>query len=301
MNKEQDLVIYQFIRIPIPVGIAGAFIWTVATFIQRWDPNTYPDLKTVFQLPSMQVYTAIVVAGLVGFYIYVSLDWVRLFLLQTKIRFAEKRHHPPAGMVLVPSGAFSFRLVGKTVYLNDFFIDKYPVTNEEYAEFILETGYPHPESWGEGKYADHKARHPVTDVSWDDAQRYCKWRSSKTQYQVRLPTEQEWEKAARGPHGFRYPWGNQFDAQRCNVGQGPSGDTNRVDDYPQSISPYRCWDMCGNVWEWTDSWFSEEENIIVLKGGSFFFDEEFAPLWIRYHDPRTDKWPDLGFRCVVSL
>jgi len=59
--------------------------------------------------------------------------------------------------------------------------------------------------------------------------------------------------------------------------------------------------MCGNVWEWTDSWFSESEDIIVLKGGSYYFDEEFAPLWIRYHDPKTDKWPDLGFRCVARL
>jgi len=204
-------------------------------------------------------------------------------------------------MALVPAGPFHFRLAGKSVQLHGYFIDKYPVTNEQYAEFIQETDYFSPEEWIDGKYPDHKARHPVTGVSWDDARQYCQWRSKKTGHQVRLPTEQEWEKAARGPYGFNYPWGNKLDVQRCNIGQGPSGDTNRVDTYPQGISPYHCWDMCGNVWEWTDTWFSEQEDIVVLKGGSFYFDEEFAPLWIRYHDPRKDKWPDLGFRCVVSL
>jgi len=277
MDKQQDFVIYQFIRIPIPIGVAGAFIWAVATFIQKWDPKNYPDLRTVFTLPGMQLYTAIVLALLVVFYFYVSFDWARLFLLQFKIRVAEKRYPPPSGMALVPAGLFFFRLVGKVVRLHDFYIDKHPVTNEQYAEFILDTNYSPPELWNDSKYADHKARHPVTGVSWDDVQRYCQWRSIKAQCQVRLPTEQEWEKAARGPYGFRYPWGNEFEGQYCNVGQGPPGDTNRVDNFPQGISPYGCWDMCGNVWEWTDLWFSEKENIIVLKGGSYYFDEEFAP------------------------
>jgi formylglycine-generating enzyme required for sulfatase activity len=301
MNTERDVVIYQFIRIPIPIGVAGASIWAVATFIQRWDPNTYPDLETVFQLPGMQLYTAIVILSLVFFYLYTGFNWFQLMLLQVKIWVAEHRYPPPSGMALIPAGPFQFRLVGKTVQLQDYFIDKYPVTNEQYAEFIRQTNYPSPPSWVDGKYPQHKAKHPVTNVNWDDAQQYCQWRTRKTQLQVRLPTEQEWEKAARGPYGFRYPWGNKFDAQACNVGQGPSGDTNRVDHYPQGISPYHCWDMCGNVWEWTDTWFSAEEDIIVLKGGSYYFDEEFAPLWMRYHDPRTDLWPDLGFRCVVTV
>ena len=298
MADSRDTFIYKFIRIPIPIGTAGAFIWAVATFIQKWDPKAYPDLKTVFALAGMQIYTALVVALLLGFYFYITVEWIRLFILHTQVRIAERRSPPPAAMVLVPSGPFRFRLLGNKLPLDKFFIDRHPVTNEQYADFVRETQYPHPPSWADGTYPEHKGRHPVTSVNWIDARHYCKWRSSKTGREVRLPTEQEWEKAARGPHGNRYPWGNQFDPERCNVGRGPNGDTTRVDAYPQGTSSYGCMDMCGNVWEWTDSWFSEKENIIVLKGGSYYFDEEFAPAWIRYQDPKTDRWPDLGFRCV---
>lgn len=301
MSAAQENVIYKFIRIPIPIGTAGAFIWAVATFIQRWDPVAYPDLKTVFALPGMQVYTAAILAALVVFYLYLGFDWFRLAWLRLRVRMAERRHAPPAGMALVPAGAFRFRLLGNRVYLADYFIDKYPVTNEQYAEFVQDAHYPPPPAWKDGTYPEHKARHPVTSVNWSDAREYCKWRSRKSGLEVALPTEQEWEKAARGPNGLRYPWGNQFDVQRCNVARGAAGDTNRVDQYARGISPYGCWDMCGNVWEWTDSWFSAGEGVIVLKGGSYYFDEEFAPLWIRYHDPQVDRWPDLGFRCVARI
>lgn len=301
MSTSQDNVIYKFIRIPIPIGTAGAFIWAVAALIQKWDPIAYPNLKTVFALAGMQVYTAVVIVILLSFYLYAGVNWFRLSILHAKVRRLERRYNPPLGMVLVPAGSFYFRLLGNKVYLSGFFIDKHPVTNDQYMEFVCETQYPHPPSWTNGCYPDHKARHPVTSVSWDDAEQYCKWRSRKTVLEVTLPTEQEWEKAARGPYGYRYPWGNQFDQQRCNIGHGARGDTNRIDAYPQGISPYGCWDMCGNVWEWTDTWFAEKENIIVLKGGSYYFDEEFAPLWVRYNDPKTDKWFDLGFRCVVHF
>jgi sulfatase modifying factor 1 len=301
MATTQATAIYKFIKIPIPIGTAGAFIWAFAAFIQKWDPKAYPDLKTVFALPGMQIYTAVVVLTLVAYYCYTGFDWVRLTILRGQVRIAEHRNPPPAGMVLVPSGPFVFRLKGSRVHLNGFFIDKNPVTNEQYMEFVRETGYPHPPSWKNGCYPDFKSRHPVVAVSWDDAQRYCKWRSSKTGFDVTLPTEQEWEKAARGPYGFCYPWGNSFNAERCNVGLGPHGDTKRVNAFPEGKSPYGCWDMCGNVWEWTDSWFDESESIAVLKGGSYYFDEEFSVLWIRYHDPKTDHWPDLGFRCAIRL
>lgn len=301
MATTQATAIYKFIKVPIPIGTAGAVIWAFASFIQKWDPKTYADLKTVFALPGMQIYTAVVILILIAFYCYTGVDWFRLIILRAQVLIAERRYPPPAGMTLVPSGPFIFRLRGRRVHLNGFFIDKHPVTNEQYREFVHETEYPHPPAWEDGCYPDFKARHPVVAVTWDDAQRYCKWRSSKSGFEVALPTEQEWEKAARGPNGFCYPWGNSFDSERCNVGRGPRGDTNRVDVFPEGTSPYGCWEMCGNVWEWTDSWFDESESIAILKGGSYYFDEEFAVLWTRYHDPKTDKWPDLGFRCAIRL
>ncbi len=293
MSEQQDKAIYTFLRIPIPIGTAGAFIWAVAAFIQKWDPNTYPDFKTVFSLPLMRFYTATVIIMLLTYYVYTSFDWLRMAILRVRIKIAERHYPKPSGMVLVPKGSFLFHFTGKRVFLDDFFIDKYLVTNEDYRTFIQESN--HLDSFS---YAPSKARHPVTNISWDDAKEYCKWRSKKIGRKVTLPTEQQWEKAARGPFGYDYPWGNKFDPERCNVG-GPEGDTNEVDAYPNGTSPYGCFDMCGNIWEWTDSWFDEENGIIILKGGSYYFGEEFCPLWIPYNDPKTDKWFDLGFRCVA--
>jgi formylglycine-generating enzyme required for sulfatase activity len=301
MSSPRDDVIYKFIRIPIPIGTAGALIWAVATFVQRWDPAAYPDLKTVFQLFWMQLYAGIVTLSVAIFYLYLSFDWARLALLRHRIRVAERRHTPPAGMVLVPAGKFQFRLPRDSVYLGDYFIDEFPVTNEQYAEFVKEAHHPAPTSWGNGHPADHKSNHPVTDVTWKDAKAYCRWRSHMTGKTVELPTEEEWEKAARGPYGHQYPWGNKLDLSRCNVARGDAGGTSRVDAYPRGVSPYRCWDMCGNVWEWTDTWFSETKNVVVLKGGSYYFDVEFAPSWIRYQDEASEAFFDLGFRCVVRL
>lgn len=292
--------LYKFLRIPIPLGTAGAFVWAMASFVQDWDPAAFPDFKTVFALPFMQVYVGIVLFVLLAYYAYVSFNRVRLAILHLHVRLMSRQHPTFGEVVLVPAGEFKFRLTGKKEYLGSYFISKYPVTNEQYAVFAQETGHPLPNSWKNGCYPVQKASHPVSDVTWDDARQYCRWLSGKTGRRVALPMEQQWEKAARGPFGYDYPWGNQFDLERCNVGRGANGETTCVDQYPKGISPYGCMDMCGNVWEWTDSWFDEKREIVVLKGGSYYFDEEFAPSWIRYNDPITDHWSDLGFRYVVG-
>lgn len=306
MNRPIDNIIYKFIQVPIPIGTAGAFIWAVATFVQKWDPRAYPDLKSVFALPLMQIYSGGVILILLAFYAYIGIEGFRLTVLRAQVRLAERIYLPPTGMVLVPAGSFRFGLRGESVSINGFFISRYPVTNEQYLEFVQETKHSPPSSWENGCYPSHKVKHPVTCVDWEDAREYCKWCSHKTNLEFALPTEQEWEKAARGPFGYLYPWGNEFDLERCNVRvrKGAVGDTNQVGAYPKGVSPYGCRDMCGNVWEWTETLYNPsdpKDDNAVLKGSSYYFDEGFASLWIRYNDPKTDKWFDLGFRCVVRF
>lgn len=192
----------------------------------------------------------------------------------------------PGDMVKVPKGPF---LYGgnktRTVIDYDYWIDQYPVTNEKYRAFIEAGGYENQRYWSDegwnwkcrstilgsfGEWKDKtltKPDHPVVTVSYYEAEAYAKWAGK------RLPTEQEWEKAARGEDGRQYPWGEEFDKTKCNhmyKGIFPAPVTTPVTQYPQGISPYGCYDMAGNVWEWCSSWYIKLLNLRVLRGGSWF-------------------------------
>ena len=136
-----------------------------------------------------------------------------------------------------------------TVTLPGYYIDKYPVTNAEYARFVAATRHRPPLDWEQGRAPAGKLLHPVTMVSWYDARDYCAWEGK------RLPTEAEWEKAARGTDGRRWPWGNRMDPSRLNTYYNV-GATTAVDRYPQGASPYGVMDLAGNVSEWTASDFA---------------------------------------------
>lgn len=170
---------------------------------------------------------------------------------------------------LVPAGPFQMGtrpgVAGEgespqhTVRLDSFLIGKYPVTNREYQEFVDATGHAVPfrddalsrhMNWNleARRYPAGRDNHPVTLVSWHDAQAYCQWLGG------RLPTEAEWEKAARGDDGREWPWGNAWQSDRCNAGADGIQDTTPVERYAErGQSPYGVWDMAGNVWEWTSS------------------------------------------------
>jgi sulfatase modifying factor 1 len=168
-----------------------------------------------------------------------------------------------------------------TVYLPAFRIARVPVTVAQFAQFVAATGYKTTAEmadeawktlhWGNpgfdwrhpggptsnvNKYQDH----PVTCILWRDAQAFCRWAG------VRLPTEAEWEKAARGTDGRIFPWGDRPNKEMCNF----SGDeTTPVGRYsPQGDSPYGIADMAGNVWEWCDGWYDEDEDARPLRGGA---------------------------------
>lgn len=131
-------------------------------------------------------------------------------------------------------------------------IGKYPVTNEQYAEFIKQSKHRPPQKvgWLGPTPPQQRLDHPVVAVSWYDVLAYCAWLSEQTGRAYRLPSEAEWEKAARGTDGRIYPWGNSWDANCCN---GTSSQTTPVTAYPAGRSPYGCCDMIGNVWEWTST------------------------------------------------
>jgi serine/threonine-protein kinase len=203
-------------------------------------------------------------------------------------------------MVRIPAGKFLYGPNKVEKDLSEFWIDKTPVTQAEYKRFLdANSQYPvpsssSPDSWDQQdwSYPSDKADQPVVLVSWEDAQAYAKWAGK------RLPTEEEWEKAARGTDGRQYPWGdNAPTINLCNFNK-EIGGTTQVGLYsPQGDSPYGCMDMSGNVWEWTGS---AEGNYKVLRGGSWYHDAASVGAASRYSDPLDARDILIGFRCVVS-
>jgi len=164
--------------------------------------------------------------------------------------------------ILIPEGAF---LMGTSLAradvqdqpehtrkLDSYYIDKYPVTNVQYARYVAITKYRPPLDWDSGKIPVNKLLHPVTMVSWYDAKAYCE------HYGKRLPSEAEWEKAARGPDARRWPWGNTMDPTRLNTYY-HVGATTIVTRYNSGQSVYGVYDLTGNVSEWTSSRFEPYE------------------------------------------
>ena len=221
-------------------------------------------------------------------------------------------------MVLIPGGEF---IMGSNERWDDeapeyiesvekFYIDAYEVTNAEYEKFTYDTKREVPYHWSNGKVPKNKKNHPVIYVNWYDAEGYCKWEGK------RLPTEQEWEKAARGESGNIYPWGNTWTIDKSNHPYKGSTGTEPVGSYPNGTSPYGLYDMSGNVWEWVDSFYLPHpgNNINrgeygtdkrVLKGGSWFDCLSYgcglsAPTFNRSFFTPEVKNNSFGFRCAKS-
>jgi formylglycine-generating enzyme required for sulfatase activity len=157
----------------------------------------------------------------------------------------------PKGMVYVRGGEFIMGNAGGDIFerpphrvlVKPFFIDLYEVTCADYARFIEQTGHAPPPDWRDGQYPQGSARRPVAGISWDDAFAYAKWANK------RLPTEEEWEFAARGTDGRLYPWGKEWQAGMANAGNARVGPAD-VGAF-KGVSPFGIYDMAGNVWEWT--------------------------------------------------
>jgi len=254
----------------------------------------------------------------------------------------------PAGEFLMGSdrakdkAAYDEELPQHRVYLDEYFIGKYPVTVAQFAAFVRATNYKTTAEREGGSYAyigarwsyakgaswqhprgpdsdvSRKQDHPVTCVSWDDALAFCGWLSEASGRSIALPSEAQWEKAARGADGRIYPWGDQPpDSRRCNFDMNV-GDTTPVGRYsPQGDSPYGCADMAGNVWEWCADWYAEDEykgragrevrnptgpargTFRVLRGGSFNDFHRGARAACRYRYLPGFRYGYLGFRVAA--
>jgi formylglycine-generating enzyme required for sulfatase activity len=197
----------------------------------------------------------------------------------------------------------------------EYWIARFPLTNELYDAYVRSVGIKHPvEDW------EIKKSHPVINVSWRDAMAYCKWLNNLTKTELssrlvlRLPTEAEWEKAARGLDGREYPWGNTFNQGRCNTVEGGVCGTTPIGMYsPRGDSPFDCADMAGNVWEWThslknkypyDSSDGREDKrafgIRVLRGGSYGVNDWSARCAFRYCYSMNFFSFNFGFRVMVG-
>ncbi len=194
----------------------------------------------------------------------------------------------------------------RTINLKGFYLDKFETTNQEYMLFITQANREPPSQLKVGKYKPEKNNHPVININWFDADAYCK------SVNKRLPTEEEWEKAARGPEGNKYPWGDKFDKKKGNLDK---GDTVPVGSMPEDKSFYGVYDMGGNIMEWTASWYKPYpgstfqakdfgEMNRVLKGGygSVLGHYNMSNLYSRgsfrnYHRP-AGKGIDVGVRCA---
>ena len=246
----------------------------------------------------------------------------------------------PPGMVLIPAGTFTmgtdqddterrareYGLVkpwfvdehpARRVTLATYYLDRYEVTAAGYQTFVLTTGHSAPPDWKGRHHPAGLERHPVVSVTWADADAYCRWAGK------RLPTEAEWERAARGTDGRLYPWGDRFEVGRANLG-GARGGPVVVGSYPTGRSPEGVYDLIGNVWEWTADWYGpypgrphpgaieDGKPARVLRGSSWSGIGHFAPdvqMDILAHNARGSfrlyadpdgVLNDVGFRCAKA-
>jgi len=195
----------------------------------------------------------------------------------------------------------------KPIYLDDYYINKYCVTNEEYNIFLENTKYKIPKHFEENLKI--KPNNPVVNVSFDDCLAYCDYKNCS------LPSEAQWEKAAKGSKNNIYPWGNNFDNSRLNIGY-INNDTVEVNKYKNGISEDGLYNMAGNIWEWClddfdENYYKSEEdenpicindsNLKILRGGSFDFVNTASRTSFRFNTKRENFENNIGFRTVINI
>ena len=222
----------------------------------------------------------------------------------------------PGDVVTIPAGEFTmgtdndlsrYKLAepAHTVDLPAYQIDVYEVTNGQFVRFQLESDYKAQGDW-RSYYTIGREDYPVANVTWDDAKAFCEWAGG------RLPTEAEWEKAARGTEQLKYPWGPVFDWTKANTNEHGVRDTVEVGSIPTDKSPYGCYDMFGNLQEWTSEKLAPypdakqvdpkvfKRGLIALRGSSYALKGESMGLYSRT-GAVADAQQGYGFRCVKDI
>lgn len=219
----------------------------------------------------------------------------------------------PAGELRVPGGEVVLGGLDagrplRRVLVDPFAIGETEVTNQHYYEFVKETGRTPPGGWKNGEFPPGTADEPATGVTWQDANDYCEWLSRITGAAVRLPTEAEWQLAAGGKEGWRYPWGNEWN-ERAAVSAEGGGRVRPVKSYREGRSPCGAYDMAGNVWEWIADDVSTEggqplivngKKMRIAKGGAADESKDLVTATSRQEILETVKSRSLGFRYVVQ-
>ena len=231
-------------------------------------------------------------------------------------------------MALIPAGQFimgtdlefSNEVPRRNTYLDAYHIDRAEVTNAEYKKFVDATGrrapyvkafWAEPFNWSAGAYPPGRGDYPVVLVSWSDAAAYAEWAGK------RLPTEAEWEKAARGSDGRNWPWGNAWDPTKCNTEESFINSTSPAFSFPDGASPYGCFNMAGNVTEWTADWYDEDYysssprknppgplagRTRVARGGAWDSSiSTYARTGFRHYFLPNTKRANIGFRCAKDV
>ncbi|MEI8164845.1 MAG: SUMF1/EgtB/PvdO family nonheme iron enzyme [Chloroflexales bacterium] len=240
----------------------------------------------------------------------------------------------PAGPFLMGSSAADTQALDnekpqQSVTLDTYWIGKTEVTNAQFRPFVEGDGYTNREYWTAAGWVWQQENkitqpaywseaqwngdtQPVVGVSWFEAVAYCRWLSKQTGHEFRLPSEAEWEKAARGPDGLIWPWGNTWEAGRSNSGEAGLQKTTPVGQYPTGASPYGALDMAGNVWEWgatkwgkpypyqiEDEWqtaYLEADVNRVLRGGSYYSDQKSVRGAYRSYNGARNRNGNVGLR-----
>jgi len=244
--------------------------------------------------------------------------------LVSRVTRTKEAEYIPDNMVLVPGARITYTLSTDedfipypninqpvTVEVDSFLIDRYPVTNAQFYEFLISSGYVPSDTtnflkhWSNGIYRAGQEKYPVVYVSYEDMQAYAKWAGK------RLPTEAEWQLAAQGTDGRKWPWGNEFRGTWCN---NSFGRPTPVDSFSKGASPYGVMDMVGNVWQMTnDMYFNGNYYFTIIRGGSFFNPE--SSWWYIKGGPQPldrtqimlmvsqgfDRSATVGFRCVKDI
>ena len=171
--------------------------------------------------------------------------------------------HIPAGVAYIGEECAPLEVDG-------FEIGVYPVTNAQYHRFLQDTGHTPPQDWTDGVYPANRGDHPVVWVTCEDADAYARY------VEGRLPTFSEWQYAARGADDRLFPWGHEIDKPRCNTAELGAGTTTPVVSFRDGMSPFGCYDMVGNVWEWTDTPYDDEGNFRVACGGAWYYNHDYS-------------------------
>jgi formylglycine-generating enzyme required for sulfatase activity len=212
-------------------------------------------------------------------------------------------------MILIPGGKFYMGTnqegdasPGHTVHVDPFYIDRYAVTNIQYAEFVNYTGYESEGGWKE-YFTEGKEDYPVVGVTYNDAMSYASWKGK------RLPTEAEWEKSGRGEDGRLYPWGDEWSDEKLCSKDG--GKLSSVDTYNEGASPYGVMNMLGSTWEWTSDHYGaypykhmpvkDSGKEVVIRGGDFLTELKDCGITIRAAICPDEYVDGVGFRCANSV